>query len=457
MSSIVARRLRRGGAAASLFRLATVATNLAAVALLARLLEPAYFGLYLLAYAVVTLGAALALGGSEHAAVRFVATSLAAQDPSGALAVIRRTRVIALAGIALTSALLLSVREPLFSDLLAAPDLASNAWLLALWIAFQAYGTFQAGALRGAHELVRSAGLYGFWRAFAFFLAIAAVSRVQPLSLELALACAVLASLVNVAVGAAALRGWWTRHHPGVKPASTAPTELWLESWPIMLSTVLGIIVLQADLWLVGALGTKDELALYGAVTKLMVLATLPLVIVNATVSSTIAELHAVGERATLQRILRTSATLAGLVTAGLVLVFTTGGGPLLGGVFGEFYRAGAVLLAILSVGRFASVWSGSCGIALIMSGYQREQLLVTAVSAVVFLLAGAWAGSRWGAIGIACATSAAMVLNNVAMLALVHRRLGVWTHMYMSPRRMLESLKYLQTRGALAPDAAVR
>ena len=93
-------------------------------------------------------------------------------------------------------------------------------------------------------------------------------------------------------------------------------------------------------------------MGLYGASARLVIFVATPFVVFSGVIPPIIAELHAQRKMRQLERALRAGATLAGLPAFGVLLVFLLFGPWVLGTIFPEPYRAGAPILAMLSLGR---------------------------------------------------------------------------------------------------------
>ncbi len=101
----------------------------------------------------------------------------------------------------------------------------------------------------------------------------------------------------------------------------------------------------------------------------------------------------------------------------------------ILGTVYGSYYGAGATILALLSAGQLVNVWSGSCGLTLIMSGHQSTMMKITVVCGLLNAAGALWLVRGYGGIGIAAATASATILQNLLMLMFAKKKTGVWTH----------------------------
>jgi O-antigen/teichoic acid export membrane protein len=100
-----------------------------------------------------------------------------------------------------------------------------------------------------------------------------------------------------------------------------------------------------------------------------------------------------------------------------------------LGTVFGDFYRTGALPLAILSIGAMVAVATGSCGMALIMTGHQRTVMKTSLFSGVVTTAGAFAAAGPFGATGVAVVAAAGNITQNMLQLVACRWKLGLRTH----------------------------
>lgn len=198
---------------------------------------------------------------------------------------------------------------------------------------------------------------------------------------------------------------------------------------PLMLVQCVTFTSTQADLWIAGANCLPDQVSLYAAARRLMLMIVLPLQMVNFLIAGSIAELRAQGRLKELEMLLRRAAGIAAIPSLlGLLLVLVAGG-PIMQLLFGEFYRAAALPLAILGVGQAVLAWAGASHCALLMTGHQNKSLLVNGLAALALVLAGSVAVHFYGILGLAVTSSAVVSLESVALVLLARHLLGVWTH----------------------------
>src|SRR5919106_111615 len=346
--------------------LATFATQV----LITRVQGPAAFGIVTLA----TQGA-LVLGyfsrvGMDMAAVRRVAIDLGRGDRARVRAVVSRAAVIAAVASLAVAALVFVVADPLArafaEDEAAAAGDAFRAGALA--IPFVALVQVYLGGTRGLKVMRHT--LYVFWMG-------------QPLG-----------RLVLILVG------WLVARSVGVT------TLAYSASW---------LVATGAAAWL-----WHRETAGFGRAPQVILLF---IISVSLMFSPFVADLHARGERDTLDRLFKqiTRWTMAATLPLFVVLAVTPGSALRL---FGSEFGAGRTALLILLLGQLVNVATGTVGFVLIMVGRTGWDLLVYAASvafdigAAVLLIGGLGLGME----GAAVAGALTMALSKLARLWMVWR-----------------------------------
>jgi O-antigen/teichoic acid export membrane protein len=156
---------------------------------------------------------------------------------------------------------------------------------------------------------------------------------------------------------------------------------------------------------------------------------TMPMVIVTAVAPPLIAEMYFQGKGETLERALRTMATITGIpaLMASMACIFFAA--PILGLVYTDYYTRAALVLALLSIGPLVSVLAGCCGIVLSYTGHQKTQMMITIAVSAATLIAMIATVKPYGIVGVAIAATAGQVLQNVIVLLVVKQKTGMWTH----------------------------
>jgi O-antigen/teichoic acid export membrane protein len=452
----VRRRLLEGSAWVFGARVASLAIGVVIAGLLGRLLTPEEVGVYASAFTLALVGSAIAKLGLDRAVIRFVAGALGTGEPGRARSAIR----IAL-GLGAATAVALGVLfaagpgQALARDVFDSAALAAVIPLAAGWMVGIAVQSLTVESFRGLSAF-NFATIFDALIVDVVTAAVLAAIWVAGADIGAPVAIGVSAAATALAVGLG-LTVLFRKVHGLEGAGSAAPREMLHVGWPLMITNV-AILLLGSgvDLLILGAFEPQREVGLYAAAARLVVFVVTPFVVFSGVIPPIIAELHAQGKMRQLERALRAGATLAGIPSFAILLVFITLGPWVLDTVMGKpIYREAASVLIVLSLGRLVAVWAGSAGVTLMMTGNQRAMMVTTVASALFSVAAGIAGAATFGAIGVAVATASAQVLQNTMQLLLVHRRLGVWTMIHLSPRALYRYLRPHGRRGEAAEDAA--
>ena len=473
--SFLRRRLLSGSAWASGGRIGGAMLGIVTNGLLARLLSPQELGAYFLALSIVSLGAVLGSMGLPKTVVRLVAENMGLDRSGRTLRAIRTVLGLGVLGtLGISLAYLLAgdlvgeLFQPQYSSLL-----VGVTGLMAGWIAIAVVQEITAETFRGFHDIrlatllggLATGGKSGGVIMRVLLLGILALLWVR--SAETSLATVLLVSIGSGSVSV--LVSIWLLYAKVSSLGSSQGTQMEEEEEPVNAKEVLedaipflaialtSFMLLSADIWILGALGSGTDVAVYGAASKLVTFVAMPLLIVNLVLPPIVAEMYAQGKMSQLERTLRTFSTLAGVPSLLVLAVFMLLGGPILGLVYSKpiYYSGTAVLvLVILSAAKLIAVWSGSCGLVLQFTGHQTSMLRVSLLTSPLFFVVAILATQRYGSVGVACAAGLTTTLQNVIMVMLAKKKTGMWTHVMfsLSPFRNVLSRRTV-TEKAPVPD----
>jgi O-antigen/teichoic acid export membrane protein len=181
---------------------------------------------------------------------------------------------------------------------------------------------------------------------------------------------------------------------------------------------------------------------LYAGAIRAIQLVGIPLSFVNLSVMGFIPQLRMQNRLADLERVLRVGAGWAAIPSFCALLLFLCAPGPVLALFLGEEFRAGAVLLSILSIGQFALVWVGCSELTLVLSGKARAAAVINVVSSSTILIGGYFVALAFGVTGLAILASSVLTAQCVCQWLLARRLIGVWTHATWLPWRMMRRMQ---------------
>jgi O-antigen/teichoic acid export membrane protein len=429
MQPSLKRHLVTGGAWVVVGKTVTAGSGLIVRALLSRLLTPEEFGVFAKAFSLVLVASMLSQLGLHQAVVRFVAEWMGAGRVARARAVVGLVYRYALLGVVGAMALLLlGPGAWLARDLWHSELLAGSMGAVSAWFAFKSFEVITSETFRGFKDL-RWAATFGGAISGLLNVAVLLVLWKASVDTGLGLALRVIAAstALSLLIGLIVLR---RKLRPLATGESVPPAEVFSIAVPLWINGLVTYLLLQSDIWILGAFIPDDELAIYAAAAYVVALVSQSLILVNLVVPPFIADLYARGERGRLERILRTTATLAGLPAFAVLLAFIVFGKPILGWVYTEHYRAGAIVLALLSVGKMVNVLTGSCGVALAMTGHQKILMRITLVTAVLTIGGNLLVVKDYGTVGVAAVVCGGTIVQNLAMWIATRRVAGLWTHM---------------------------
>lgn len=421
-----------------------VGTMLVYTAAMPRLLSQQDFGEWTLILSFVGFAVFVAQVGLPAAAIRFIAEGLV----HGNTARISRTLILSFRLLAVT-ATLTGIGLAWFIHTRGATKYHFDGvvWLAplaAVVVILLSWQQFTAESLRGFHEIryasLLGGGQFGGPLTVLIFLVLLAVLFVQGI-LTLSTALASLAASVSLTLSLGLIGLRQTQHRSdrlslkatGEGHATVTLPELLSVCIPFLLVQLLAFVSLNFDIWQAGIYCSKEDVALYGAARRLIVILTLPTQFIVMAVIASIPDLHARGRIDELRTVIRRCATLAAVPALLVGLIYFLAAGPVLGIVNGPAYRAGAAALMILAVGQMIASCGGPGGYVLVMTGRQNAVLAINLVIALSVVAVCPWAAQRYGILGLAVTYSCAATVQNLAECVACRWLIGIWS--CMDPR----------------------
>ena len=460
-ASTLRRRLLSGSTWALGGKIGAATIGIVTTGVLTRLLTKQEVAVYLLAFSIISLGAVIGSLGLPKTVLRFVAESITLGQPGRA----RRAIYTAL-GLGVLGALCISlayffiVGDLVSRYLFHSSALVAVIGLTAGWMAISTMQEIMAETFRGFHD-IRMATLFGglatggksaglIMRVMLLVCLVLLLATVGHTDLRTVMLASVGAGAASSLLAALFLHNKISSlGTQGMENRISVGDEL-RDAFPILIISLTSFILLSAaDLWILNYFGSKDEVAVYGVAARLVTFIAMPLLLTNLVLPPIIAEMYAQDRTAELEGTLRSFSTLSGVPSLLVLILFMLLGGPILGLVYGAklfppgslAIHQGAIVLVLLSAGKLAAVWAGSCGAVLQFTGHQRSMLRVNLLTSPLFIIGALLVVRDYGPIGIASMTAAVTVLQNAALVLVAKRKTGMWTHVSLSPSRLRKSL----------------
>ncbi len=443
MSKSLKQKLISGGAWAFSGRILVLISGLIINGLLARLLPPEELGVYFLILSIVMFSTQIALMGMIRTVVRIISESLGTNRPARARSAITKIFLLAVFGIAIVAAFVgLDTGRQIARQLFNSPLMAGHMALVAAWIALFAIQSLLAESFRGFSD-IRMASVFD--RLLTSLISASLLAwlwfQIGTANLGQILLIIVAACGISVVAGGLLLRRRvLTLEKNG---ESIASSEIMAISLPLLVAGIAPFIVSEGGIWILGALRPPEEVAIFGAATRLVALIAMPLLVVNAVVAPMIGEMYAQGKQQELEYYLRKIATLGGYAAIGILVVLIIFGAQILELVFGEYFRSAYPAMVILSIGMFVNIWSGSCGQTLMMTGGQKTLMYITLFTGLLMVALSLVVVEPYGITGMASVASGAITLQYLLLVCFAKRHTGMWTHMKLIPPNLKQLLSY--------------
>ena len=418
LSVLVARDLLRKAGGSAVLKASSLLLGFLTSILLARTLGPDEFGRYVFAFSVISL-AALPVGTALNQFImRESARAFALDSPALIKGLIKRSFVW-------VPSIGLLVCVSLWCWVSGRSDDATFMWGLPI-IPLMALVALRTELLRGAGLILQSQWPDMVLRPLSFVVLTCGLMITSALTAVTALVAYGLALVITLCTVV-----WLFRSGIATKKYRETQAEFddgrWLRSMPWFMaisaigagSTLSGAIILG----LVNA--DVSQVAAFQLGLSFSALVGLPLVIVNIVVGPQITQWWEAGDKdsciALLSQMTRVAACVS-LVGGAAVLYLPE---IILGVFYGDAYEYGVKTLQVLVVSQMVNVAFGPVGLALTLSGFERQAFTGQLVGLMMSLSVTVMLVGEYGAAGAAVGAFAGLLVWNIWMAFQVRRHWG--------------------------------
>ncbi|KRF36854.1 hypothetical protein ASG94_05500 [Nocardioides sp. Soil805] len=416
---------------------------LGVTAVAGRWLGPADFGSFVAALAAAGLLGQIGLMGSHRSGLREVAR-LRDKDEPEAMAVLRN----GVRAVSLTTLPAAGLVGGVAAAVLVDGDEVWQRFALGVVLAALVVVTGQqqlwANYVRGLGH-VRFASLLEGRSGGAFVAAlqagsVLAVWLLAPATgLVGALAAVCAGYLVPLLIARSVVRRRW-RGLGGPRPRLWRDLRMTVRrDWRFLSGQVATYLNVSIEIWIASLLLSSVDTSMYTAGQRLALLLVLPLTALQVVFAPVIARAgRQAHDDGSLERLLRTGATVATGMTLLLALPFVVAPGLVVDLVYGPGFRAAVPVLLLVSIGSFGNVATGMAGTALSMLGREGVSARVQWAGAVLRVAIGVPAALAFGLMGLTVSALTVSVFVFTLMWWRTRRNLGLSTHATLRPELSL-------------------
>lgn len=391
--------------------------------LLARILGAYGAGMYFQALTLITIATVFGRVGLANTLVRFTAANAVTGDWDKIAGLYRKSISIAFVTSSVAAILLAGMAQWLAEVLFSEPQLGGITRWMSLAIVPATLSYLYAHLLKGLKRIAAAISIESV--TIPFVAMVGTLLVVPPGGVPVAVSVYTVAVLLNLCL---ALLLWRQAAPPASSTGGHFDTrELLQSSMPLFVMTLLNLVNQCASTIMLGMWQSSTEVGIFAAANRTSSLTSFVLIAVNSIAAPKFAALFKQGDLDALRRTAQNSAKLMALAAGFPLLLFLLFPGWIMS-IFGPQFVSGKLALAILSVGQFVNIVTGSVGFVLMMSGHETVMRNVIAFSAAINLFCNAVLIPTMGLLGAAIAGAIALSLQNLLATVMVWRLLGIWT-----------------------------
>ncbi len=411
----------RTAIAAMMLRLASRGLAFASAIMLAHVLGVVEYGKYAYAISWATILGVLAVAGFDRLLIRDVARYRTTSEWSLMKGLLRRAGVVVLVTSFVVAVVAAGVGSQVVSTSLRLPFLIGCLLvpLVSLTViresTLQGLGRIEFGLLPEYVVLPLTLML---------FVGAAKVTDAFSLGATSTLILNVGAALLTLCIGSLILRRCLPTEFNGV--AGRLEASRWAGgAVPLALIGIITVASSQIGAVLLGSFAHAQDVGIYQVCTRLALVLSLALVAVILPFAPRAAELHALGQKAELQRVTTRAvrASVAFSIPVALLLIGLRH--PLLS-VFGKGFDAGSSALVLLVLAQLFNAFVGPVGILLMMTHQERRALVGITVAFILEITVSASLIPQLGIEGAAIGNLVGVVSWNAVFAVLAYTRLRI-------------------------------
>lgn len=208
------------------------------------------------------------------------------------------------------------------------------------------------------------------------------------------------------------------------------------EALPMMLSSTILVLLGWLDTFVLGIYESVDNIGIYNVALKLATLTSFTLQAINSILAPKLASSHNDGNQEQFHKLIQFTTRLnffSTLVIVSVILIFR----EWILSIFGAEFIAGANILVILCIGQLINSMSGSVGVIMQMTGYQKVYQNIVLIALILNIILNFTLIPIYGVMGAAIATVVSISSWNIIGAAYLKRKHNIRS--YYSPFKKIK------------------
>ncbi len=421
--------LAKGSGVTLIGKLAGRGLQLLIYVILARLLGPTIYGLYVIGSSVLQIGTQVGLIGLDNGVLQFGGRALGMGNGDYLGQVLRQSLFLAIA-----NSLLIGGGIYLLAPFLAETFFHQVALIAILrWFAVATAFNIALQVTSTATRISRRMQFSALAQDIVPVLVNLGLVVVLVFVAELSIQGALIAVLAGYAAGWLVAVYFVRSLFPPVMQPGPVSLDLYRQllsfSVPTLMAGMFNLLTQSSSALLLGYFRSPAEVGIYQAAAQLSLLSAFILMAFNAIFAPMIPNLHLTRQEARLNELFKISTKWGLYVCLPLFLIMILLPSQILALLFGKAYAGGSWALVLLSLAQLVNAGTGAVGNLLIMTHHERQWLMISGASFLTAILLNLWFIPRWGLLGAALGTGIGIATLYLIALALVNRRLSLWPY----------------------------
>lgn len=391
--------------------------------ILARLLGPAYFGIYKIFLKICNVAGVLSQLGTNAVIVKLVGITAGTGDWGRLKGILHSTFRIMIISSSVMVLIICAYKQPLALKVFHSQELYKLLVFVVVVLPVQNGLLLTREVFRGLQDLKTSSFLPVLQQLILLISLLVLYFRIIPsmknilFAFSISIFCSLTAGLFILYLRTSQ----WLAE-------KVSPVSILQESMPMMITRGSFLVIDSMDVFVLGIYTNSTEVGIYSVVGTLAASTIFSLGIMNQVIPAMIAHYNAQKDLKTLSYVVRFASTLGALFSIPVLILLICFGKHILYFLFGPQYISGVKALNFLVIGQLVNSITGSCENMLQMTGLHMVLMRISIICGLLNLVLNISLVRYFGKEGVAAATAISLIAQNVLITIMVYKKTGILT-----------------------------
>lgn len=391
--------------------------------MLARLLGPAYFGIYKIFLKTCNIAGVLSQLGTNAVIVKLVGVTAGTGDWGRLKGILHSTFRIMIISSSVMVMIIWACKQPLAFKAFHSPELYKILTFGVIVIPLQNGLLLTREAFRGWQDLKTASFLPALQQLILLIslliLCFKFITSIQNILI-----------VFNISIFCSLVVGLFVLHRRTSQflAEKVSLVSILRESLPMMITKGFLLVITSTDVLVLGIYINSTEVGIYSVVSTLAATTVFSLGITNQVIPAMIAHYNVQKDFNTLSYVVRFASTLGALFSIPVLILLICFGKHILNILFGPQYTSGVTALNFLIIGQLVNSITGSCDNVLQMTGLHMALMKISVICGLLNLILNISLVQHFGKEGVAAVTAFSLIAQNVLATIMAYKKTGILT-----------------------------